>query len=87
VAVSSIMNFINEPVLVEARIGADGIPQPVAFAWEGRRYEVADWGRRWIEDSVRCFLVMTPAQEIFELRCLPDGRWTLARAPERLHLA
>ena len=81
------MRFVNEPVPVEVRISADGTPQPVAFAWEGRRYEVADRGRTWVEGDVRCFLVMTPTEQIFELRRLPDGRWILARAAERPHIA
>jgi hypothetical protein len=81
------MRFVNEPVQVEVRISADGTLQPVAFAWEGRRYEMANWGRAWIEDGVRCFLVMTSVNEIFELRLLTDGRWILARALERPHLA
>lgn len=81
------MRFVNDPVPVEARIGADGAPLPVAFAWQGRRYKVAETGRTWIEDDVRCFLVMTPAHEIFELRLLVDGRWILARAPQRPHMA
>ena len=81
------MRFVNDPVSVETHVNVDGTPQPLAFAWEGRRYEVANQGRTWIEGSVQCFLVMTPAQEIFELRLLPDGRWILARALERPHLA
>jgi hypothetical protein len=81
------MRFVNDPVSVEVSVSAAGIPRPVAFAWEGRRYQVANHGRTWIEDGVRCYLVMTPAQEIFELRLLPDGRWILARALERPHLA
>ncbi len=81
------MRFINEPVPVEVRIASDGAPQPVAFAWEGHRYEIASWGRTWVEKDVRCFLVMTPANEIYELRLLADGRWMLARALERPHLA
>jgi hypothetical protein len=81
------MRFVNEPVTVEVRVSADGTPQPMAFVWEGRRYQVADHGRTWVEDGARCFLVMTPAQEIFELRLLPDGQWVLARALERPHLA
>lgn len=84
---SNAMRFVNEPISVEVHVGADGAPRPLAFAWEGRRYEVADWGRTWIEDDARCFLVMTPAQQVFELRLRPDGRWILARAPERLHIA
>ncbi len=81
------MRFVNEPVPVEVRISADGAPQPVAFAWEGRRYEVADRGRTWVEGDVRCFLVMTPTDQVFELRVLSDGRWMLARAAERPHIA
>ena len=81
------MKFVNKPVPVEVRISADGVPQPVAFVWEGRRYKVADRGRTWVEDDARCFLVMTPAEEIFELRLLPDGQWMLAHAPERSHIA
>ncbi len=81
------MRFVNEPVSVEVRVSADGTPQPLAFAWEGRRFQVADYGRTWVENDIRCFLVMTPAQEIFELRLLSDGRWILARALERPHLA
>jgi len=81
------MRFVNDPVSVEVRVSAAGTPRPVAFTWEGRHYKVADYGRTWIEDGVRCYLVMTPAQEIFELRLLPDGRWILARALERPHLA
>jgi hypothetical protein len=81
------MRFVNKPVFVEIRVSADGAPQPLAFVWEGRRYQVAHRGRAWIEAGVRCYLVMTPAQEIFELRLLTDGRWILARAVERPHLA
>jgi len=81
------MRFVNKPVPVEIRVSADGAPQPLAFVWEGRRYQVANQGRTWIEAGVRCYLVMTPAQEIFELRLLTDGRWMLARALERPHLA
>jgi len=81
------MKFVNEPVPVEVRISADGTPQPVAFVWEGRRYKVADRGRTWVEGDVWYFLVMTPAEEIFELRLLPDARWMIARAAERPHIA
>jgi hypothetical protein len=81
------MRFVNEPVSVEARVSADGTLQPLAFEWEGCRFVVADYGRTWVENGIHCFLVMTPAQEIFELRQFPDGRWILARALERPHLA
>ncbi len=81
------MRFVNEPIQVEVHIEADGTPQPIAFAWEGRRYAVADRGRTWIEDGIRRFLVMTPSEEVFELALLSDGRWLLARSSDRSHLA
>jgi hypothetical protein len=81
------MQFVNQPVPVEVRISAEGTPQPIAFAWASRRYQIASYGRTWVEDGVRCFLVMTPLNEIFELRLLTDGRWILTRALERPHLA
>ena len=81
------MKFVNEPVQVQVHISAEGVPRPLAFAWQGRRYEIASWGRTWAEDGVRCFLVMTATTEIFELRLLADGRWILARALKRPPLA
>ena len=81
------MRFVNEPVPVEAHINTSGAPHPVAFVWQGRRYDIASWGRTWIENGARCFLVMTAANEIFELHSLADGRWILARALERPNLA
>jgi hypothetical protein len=81
------MRLVNEPVSAEIHVSADGTLQPAAFTWQGRRYEATNQGRAWIEDGVRCFLVMTIAQEIFELHLLTDGRWILARALERPHLA
>ncbi len=81
------MKFVNEPVSVEVQVTAEGTPRPTAFGWQGRKYEIASWGRAWVEGDTRCFLVMTPANEIFELRLLADGRWILARALERPPLA
>ncbi len=81
------MKFVDDPISVEVRVSADGAPQPLAFAWQGRRYQIADWGRAWVEGDAHHFLVMTPAHEVFELVLTPDGRWMLARAPKRSHLA
>ncbi len=82
------MKFVNEPISVEVHIPADGAVRPIAFSWQGRRYTVADLGRTWVvEDGARRFLVMTPAQEVFELALMPDGRWMLARAPHETRLA
>ena len=77
--------FINEPILVQARFLPDGRVQPTAFIWRERTRYITDWGRQWDEaaDGVtwRCYLVRTPNQETFELRYIPaEGRWMLARA-------
>lgn len=73
--------------MVEARISPEGLPEPTAFVWNNQRYAVADRGRTWMEEGTRCFLIMTPAHEVYELRLLADGRWRLARGPERRHAA
>jgi hypothetical protein len=78
-------DFINEPILVQARFLPDGQIQPTAFIWRGRTRYVADIGRQWQEEiggiPWRCYLVRTPASETFDLRLdLAGGRWVLARA-------
>ncbi len=77
--------FVNEPILVQARFLPDGHIQPTAFIWRDRTRYIADHGREWEEaaDGVawRCYLVRTPTGETFELRCaLAEGRWILSRA-------
>lgn len=77
--------FIDEPVLVQARLLSDGAMRPDAFVWRGRAYAIADWGRQWDETSEgtrwRCYLVRAADGETFELRCAPEaGRWLLHRA-------
>ena len=77
--------FINEPLLVQARFLPDGGVQPTAFIWRGRTRYIADTGRQWreVDGDVtwRCYLVRTPNGETFELRLdLAGARWLLARA-------
>ncbi len=84
----SVPEFINEPILVQARFLADGGVQPTAFIWRNRTRYIADLGRQWAEPAGgvtwRCYLVRTPTQETFDLRYAPaEGRWVLARAWER----
>lgn len=84
----SVPEFINEPILVQARFLADGGVQPTAFIWRNRTRYIADLGRQWDETASgatwRCYLVRTPTQETFELRYSPaEGRWVLARAWQR----
>jgi hypothetical protein len=77
--------FIDEPILVQARFFPDGRIEPTAFIWRNRTRYIADWGRQWQEDAGgqawQCYLVRTPNQETFDLRYAPtEGRWKLHRA-------
>ena len=80
----SIPEFINEPILVQARFLPDGRVLPTAFIWRERTRYIADHGRQWeetVDDTTwRCYLTRTPTGETFELRCaLSEGRWVLYR--------
>ncbi|HEX9115402.1 MAG TPA: hypothetical protein VGA61_04985 [Anaerolineae bacterium] len=79
------VEFINEPVLVEARSLPDGSWRPLAFQWQGRHHQITELGRQWQEDVDgivwRCFMIRTGDGSAFEL-CLDTaaGRWLLGRA-------
>ena len=47
----SLPEFIDEPILVQARLLPDGGAQPTAFIWRENTYLIADWGRQWQEDA------------------------------------
>ena len=74
----SVPEFINEPILVQARFLPDGRVLPTAFIWRERTRYIADHGRQWEETvddtSWRCYLVRTPTGETFELRVCACGR-------------
>ena len=77
--------FVNEPVLVQARFMPDGRVLPTAFIWRQRTRYVADVGRQWQEEvdgqTWRHYLVRTPTMETFELcYAVAEARWLLARA-------
>ncbi|MGD8397881.1 MAG: hypothetical protein PVG11_03415 [Anaerolineae bacterium] len=76
------VEFIGEPVSVEARERPDGRLLPSAFSWQGRRYVIRSWGREG-PDSGRtgyCYLVQTAGPESWELcHDATSGAWTLAR--------
>jgi hypothetical protein len=81
----SLPEFVDEPILVQARFLPDGRVQPTAFIWRGRTRYIADLGRQWEEEkdgiTWRCYLARTPTSETFELRLdVTGGRWRLARA-------
>jgi nicotinamide-nucleotide amidase len=69
-----------QPVQVEIRHTASGEPHPSSFSWQGRTYHIADWGRRWNDNSGQHVLVMTNEQQTFELVLAPDGAWFLNSA-------
>jgi PncC family amidohydrolase len=77
--------FIDEPILVQARFLPDGQVQPLVFVWRNRTRYITDLGRQWQEavgDVIwRCYLARTPTTETFELRFNSgSGQWMLARA-------
>ena len=82
------MKFVDIPTAVEARFDEEGRITPTAFSWRGRDVRISDVGRRWIEPrgshQLRHYLVMTPAQDTFEL-CLDTGtlQWKITRVWER----
>ena len=77
--------FIDQPVVVEARLLPDGQINPVAFAWRDKRQAIAGIGRRWQEaadgHTRTHYLVQTATSGIFEL-CMDTGtgQWRLLRA-------
>jgi hypothetical protein len=76
--------YLDEPILVQARFLPEGGVQPAAFIWRNRTRYIAAVGRQWEEEVEgtlwRCYMVQTPNGETFELRLDPAGmRWVLAR--------
>ena len=76
---------MNEPLLVDARVGRNGRLRPRSFLWRERRYTVASIGRQWTDASETHILVMAEGGGTFELAYLPDaGAWRLVRTPSEL---
>ena len=78
------VEFVNEAVSVEVQARPDGTARPRAFAWQGRRFQIASWGRQGTttRDGRACtyHLVQTPDLESWELcQDAETGAWTLAR--------
>jgi hypothetical protein len=86
------MRFVDISTAVEARFDEEGGVTPITFTWQGRDMHISDVGRRWTEPhgphQLRHYLVMTPAQDTFEL-CLDTGtlQWKITRAWERERVA
>ncbi len=86
------MKFVDIPTAVEARFDDAGRVTPRTFRWRGRDVRISDVGRRWTEPhgphELRHYLVMTPAQDTFEL-CLDTAtlQWKITRVWERERMA
>lgn len=77
--------FIDEKADVLIRVLRDGKIVPTSFLWRDRTRYVADIGRSWEERvegrSLRCYLVKTVDDNIYELRWDPAGdAWRVHRA-------
>lgn len=78
------VEFLGEPIDVEIQVRAGGKSRPVAFSWQGRRYEITSWGREEDREQgarpMHCLLVQTAGPETWELCREADGnRWLLSR--------
>jgi hypothetical protein len=80
----TMLEFIDEPVSVEAQLRPDGTPRPLAFLWRGRRFQIESWGRESAETrgdrEVHCHLVQTAGSETWELcQDKETAQWLLTR--------
>jgi nicotinamide-nucleotide amidase len=80
----SMVQFIDEPVSVEAQLRPDGTARPLAFVWHGRRFEIESWGRQSTgtrgDHTVHCHLVQTAGFETWELcQDVQTAQWMLTR--------
>lgn len=80
----TMFEFVREGVRVETRQRRDGAELPLAFLWQGNRYEIVSWGRESTQRQegrdVRCYLVQTPGPQTWELcQDLVLGQWILTR--------
>lgn len=67
---------------VEARVDAEGSPQPLAFVWRGRRMRISSIGRTWLDAGEHHYLVMVPGDRVYELAySLELGSWRMVRHP------
>jgi hypothetical protein len=83
-----VVQVVDFPVAVEARFAEDGTITPLVVILHGQRYPIADVGRRWSDEQLRHYLVMTPLGGRFEL-CLDTRalRWRVVRTWERGFIA
>lgn len=67
---------------VEARVDAEGPPQPLAFTWRNERLRINSIGRTWREPEEHHYLVMVTGDQVYELAySYRDGAWRMVRQP------
>jgi hypothetical protein len=72
-----------EPIAVETYLNKEGEILPRAFIWQGQRYSIYTWGRRWKEGDEEHTLVITQGELSFELAYSSLNKvWTLIRKPQ-----
>jgi hypothetical protein len=69
----------GEPVLVTCYSGRSYADRPISFIWQGKRYEVKEVEKEWLEPGERHFVVKTEEPWRFEL-CYHETEdcWSLA---------
>jgi hypothetical protein len=73
---------LTQSIPVEARFESDGTFRPIAFEWQGQRFEIESHGRQWKEQNTHHFLVIVSGDQVFELVYLHDeNQWRLRRTP------
>lgn len=78
------VEFVNEPLIVQTELRKNEMIRPVAFLWRGKRFQIEAWGRESTQElesqAVHCYLVQTAGAETWELcHDREKAQWTLAR--------
>ncbi len=69
----------GESILVTCYSGRSYADRPAWFVWQGKRYDVKQVEREWLEPGERHFVVKTEERERFELFYREsEDRWSLA---------
>jgi nicotinamide-nucleotide amidase len=64
-----------QPVRVVTRSSNDDLP--ASFTWQGRMYNITDYGRRWNDVKGQHILVMTDDGQTFDLIQTSDSGWLI----------
>jgi hypothetical protein len=78
------IEYLDEPIAVEARLDSAGGWLPLAFVWRGEQHRIQHWGRQQTRETDEArhhyFLVQTEGRNTWELRYTEgSGEWRLLR--------